>query len=120
MHDEDLHIIPAQGIRNGLSIMRLKGPLNIRTLFVFHEAVRKEPPPALILDFEGVPYIDSAGLGALVAANVAGQKAGRKLALATINKQVNALLDMTHVLQLFQVYPSVHEAEIALAAQLQQ
>lgn len=120
MVDENLQIVPAQGTHNGLSILRLKGPLNIRTLFVFHDAVRKEPPPALIIDFDGVPYIDSAGLGALVAANVAGQKAGRKLALVGINTQVRALLEMTHVLQLFQVFPSAHEAEVALAAQLQQ
>lgn len=119
MANENMQILAAQGT-NGLNIMRLKGPLNIRTLFSFHDAVRKEPPPALILDFEGVPYIDSAGLGALVAANVAGQKAGRKLALAALNKQVLALLEMTHVLQLFQVYPTVHDAEIALMAQLQQ
>ncbi|HUO36084.1 MAG TPA: STAS domain-containing protein [Candidatus Acidoferrum sp.] len=118
MTDENLQIVLAQGT-NGLSIMRLKGPLNIRTLFAFHDAVRKEPPPALILDFEGVPYIDSAGLGALVAANVAGNKAGRKLALAGLTKQVQALLEMTHVLQLFKVYPAVHEAEIALAEQVQ-
>ena len=119
MTEENLQIVPAQGTHNGLSIMQLKGPLNIRTLFAFHDAVRKEPPPALILDFSGVPYIDSAGLGALVAANVAGQKAGRKLALAALNKQVLALLEMTHVLQLFQVYPSVHEAEVGVAEQLQ-
>lgn len=120
MTDENLQIISARGMHNGLSILQLKGPLNIRTLFTFHDAVRKEPPPALILDFSGVPYIDSAGLGALVAASVAGQKAGRKLALASLNKQVVALLEMTHVLQLFQVFPNVHDAEVGVAAQLQQ
>lgn len=118
--EDNLQIIAAQGTHNGLSIIRLKGPLNIRTLFTFHDAVRKEPPPAVILDFSGVSYIDSAGLGALVAANVAGQKAGRKLALAALNKQVLALLEMTHVLQLFQVFPTVHDAEVGVAAQLQQ
>ncbi|MGH9756516.1 MAG: STAS domain-containing protein [Candidatus Acidiferrales bacterium] len=115
MTDEPLQIIIFMSAQDSCRILQLKGPLNIHTIFQFHDAVRKEPPPALILDFSDVPYMDSAGLGALVAANVAGQKAARKLALVGLNTQVRALLEMTHVAQLFQVFPTVHEAEVALS-----
>lgn len=116
MASESLQIVSLLGAQDGSRILQLKGPLNIQTIFQFHDAVRKEPPLALILDFSDVPYMDSAGLGALVAANVAGQKAARKLALVGLNTQVRTLLEMTHVAQLFQIFPTVHEAEVALSA----
>jgi anti-sigma B factor antagonist len=109
-----MQISSSDGARPGQKIVTLKGPLNVQTIFGFHDAVRKDPPPAMILDFSAVPYIDSAGLGALVAANVAAQKTRRKLALAGVGAQVNALLEMTHVAKLFKIYPTVHEAEVAL------
>lgn len=118
MPEDNLQIVAVPGTREGVNILQLKGPLNIRTLFAFHDAVRKDTPKALILDLEGVPYMDSAGLGSLVAASVAGQKAGYKLALTGINKKVYALLDMTHVLQCFQVFPTVKDAEAGAAAQI--
>ncbi|HXW55933.1 MAG TPA: STAS domain-containing protein [Candidatus Cybelea sp.] len=120
MTDEKLQMIAAKGTRSGLSILRLTGPLSIHTLFAFHDAVRKDPPPALILDFSGVPYMDSAGLGVLVGAQVTAQKAGRTLAITGINQQVRALLEMTHVLGIFQLFQTVEEAEAGLAAQPRQ
>jgi anti-sigma B factor antagonist len=116
MSDENLQMMTAKGTQSGLSILRMAGPLSIRTLFAFHDAVRKDPPPALILDLSGVPYMDSAGLGALVGAQVAAQKAGRTLAITGINKQVRALLEMTHVLGLFKLFRTVEDAEAGLAA----
>jgi anti-sigma B factor antagonist len=114
MTTDTMQITTTDGAGQGQKIVTLKGPLNVHTVFGFHDAVRKDPPPSMILDFSAVPYIDSAGLGALVAANIAAQKTRRKLALAGINTQVNALMEMTHVAKLFKVYPTVHEAEVAL------
>jgi anti-sigma B factor antagonist len=112
----NFRIDAAPGSHSGQKILAISGPLTIHTLFQFHEAVRAEAQPAVILDFTAVPHMDSAGLGALVSAHVAAQKAGRQLVLAGANKHVVALLEMTHVEQLFHRYPSVSEAETALAA----
>ena len=49
-----------------------------------------------------------------MAAHVGAQRGQRKLAFAGMNKQVTALLDMTHVSQLFKTYPTVKDAEAAL------
>jgi anti-sigma B factor antagonist len=95
-------------------ILQLKGSLNIHTVFDFQNALRAETSPALILDFSGVPYIDSAGLGALVGAHIAAQRANRKLAFASMNTQVKALIEMTHVNKLFPNYPTIQEAEAAI------
>ena len=65
MQNENLQIVVSSGNREGQKILRLKGPLNMQNVFGFQAAVRAENSPVVILDFTGVPFIDSAGLGAL-------------------------------------------------------
>jgi anti-sigma B factor antagonist len=72
----------------------------------------------LILDLSGVPYVDSAGLGALVAVYVGTKNAKRKLALVGMNNQLKTLAEMTHVFQFFQTYPTVKDAQTALSQAL--
>jgi len=110
---DNLRIDAARGSR-GQTILRLNGPLSIHTVFKFQEAVRSDPSPSLIVDFSAVPFIDSAGLGALVGAFVSTRKADRKIAYAAMNKQAKALVEMTHVSQLFQTYDTVQDAEAAI------
>jgi len=115
MIKENIQIVRSTGPRNGTSILHLKGSLNIHTIFEFQNAVRAETGPAVIVDFAGVPFIDSAGLGALVGAYIAAQRANRKVAFASMNSQVKTLIDMTHVNQLFPTFASVQEAEAAVS-----
>lgn len=115
MTKENLQVVGSGGSREGLRILHVKGSLNIHTVFNFQEAIRGETAAALIIDFSGVPYIDSAGLGALVAAHVGAQRAARRIAFSGMNTQVKALIEMTHVSQLFKNYPTIKDAEIALA-----
>jgi anti-sigma B factor antagonist len=114
MTKENLQIVESKGSR-GQKILHLKGSLTIHTVFNFQDAIRTGAAPVMILDFSGVPYMDSAGLGALVGAYVGSQKAMRKLAFAAMNTQVKALVDMTNVAQLFKAYATVQEAEAAIS-----
>jgi anti-sigma B factor antagonist len=116
MVSENIQIVAAAGVRSGAKILQLKGPLNIHTVFEFQDTVRNDPSPILIVDFTGVPYVDSAGLGAMVGAFVSSQRAQRKLAFAGMNTQVKALVEMTHVSQLFHPYATVEDADRELAA----
>ena len=115
MSNNNIQIVASPGSREGYTILHVKGPLNIHTIFEFQSALRAETSPALVVDFTDVPFIDSTGLGALVGAQVAAQKANSKLAFAGMNPQVKALLDMTHVSQFFKVFPTVQDAEAAVS-----
>ena|ERR1700722_12627477 len=111
---ENLQIVSGQGAREGQTVMSLLGPLSLHTLFAFQNAIKAETSPVLIVDFTGVPFIDSAGLGALVAAHITAGKSNRKLGFAAMNTQVTTLVEMTHLKKFFRIYPTVQDAEVAL------
>ena len=115
MPTENMQGVVSDGPQAGLRILRLKGPLSLHTVFEFQNLVRAETSPSLIIDFSGVPYVDSSGLGALVGAHVSAQKAQRKISFAGMNTQVTALLDMTRLRGMFSIYPTVEEAQAAAA-----
>jgi anti-sigma B factor antagonist len=114
MVGEHLQVVSSSGRREGQKILALKGPLNLEGLPRFHAAAREGFDPVLILDFTLVPYLDSAGLGALVATYVSAQRSGRRLALVGVNERTRSLLEMTRLIQLFRFFPTVAEAEDAL------
>jgi anti-sigma B factor antagonist len=114
MINEILEIQSQPGAKNSEQVLRVSGVLAIHTLFNFQSAVRAETAAALILDFSGVSYVDSAGLGAIVGAMLSYQKAGRKFLLAGVNDRVNALMDMTNVRKLLPSFESVELAEASL------
>jgi anti-sigma B factor antagonist len=112
---ENIQAVASDGPKAGQRVLHLKGPLSIHTVFEFQSVIRSETAPNLIVDFSGVPFVDSSGLGALVGAHVSAQKAHRKLAFAGMNTQVMALLDMTRIRGMFSIYSTVEEAESAPA-----
>jgi len=80
----------------------------------FLNAVRRENAPTVILDFAGVPYLDSSGLGSLVTAYTSCQKAGRRVALTGVNQRVMKVFEITKVEPIFLMFSTVSEALEAL------
>lgn len=98
-----------------LEVLSLRGPLTANNAAVFQNAMRREEPAeTVILDFSDVPYIDSAGLGLLVSANVSRQKTGRTIVLSGINPRVQRLFEITRVANLFLIFSNPGEAIAAL------
>jgi anti-sigma B factor antagonist len=112
---ETMQVVTSPGKREGLMILSLKGPLNIHTIFDFQNVVRAETAHALVVDLTAVPFVDSAGLGAMVGAVVALKKANRKIVFAGMNAQVAALVDMTSLGQVLHNFPTVRDAESAVS-----
>jgi anti-sigma B factor antagonist len=113
MPDQPLLVENVEGARAGHRILRLTGPLTLSNLFEFQALVRAEKAPVIIIDMSNVPYIDSAGIGALLGAHVARQKDGRSLRLVAVNLRVQNALEITRVYQFFSAFATVGEAESA-------
>ena len=116
MPQESLRIEDQPGTQAGQRILRLDGALVMTTIFEFQATVRADTSRALIIDFRAVPYVDSAGIGALVGAYVTRQHGGRSLALVGVSERVHNALKVTRVEQFFRFFDSVGEAEEATAA----
>src|SRR6202034_2562944 len=112
---ENMQAVVKEGRQAGQRVVSLKGPLSIHTVFEFQNLIRSESSPHLIIDFSGVPFIDSSGLGSLVGAHISAQKPRRRLSLAGMNMQVSTLLEMTRIRGMFSIYGTVQEAETAPA-----
>lgn len=64
----------------------------------------------LVLDLGGVSYVDSAGLGTLVAGYTSARNEGGEIRLANVTKRLGELLSITKLLTVFSVYDSVEAA----------
>ena len=115
MSNESLTLEMCDGQAKGCRILHLHGPLILQGVFAFQTALRTDPPPSLVLDLSSVPYMDSAGMGAIINYYVSCQRNGRKLVVAGVNSRVHELFRMTKVDGLLTVLPTVAEAEQALA-----
>ncbi len=70
----------------------------------------------LVLDLGNVGYIDSAGLGTLVAGYTSAQSQGAGMKLANLTKRFREQLNITKLVTVFEVYNSVAEAVTSFGA----
>jgi anti-sigma B factor antagonist len=64
----------------------------------------------IVLNLGEVNYIDSGGLGTLVALHTTAHNAGASIKLAHLTKRVDDLMQVTKLLTVFEVYHSEYEA----------
>jgi len=64
----------------------------------------------IVLNLGEVNYIDSGGLGTLVALHTTAHNAGGTIKLANLTKRVGDLMQVTKLLTVFEVYTSEYEA----------
>lgn len=93
-----------------LRVLRLNGPLTLSNLFEFQSTVRAADSRSTIVDFTGVPYVDSAGIGCLVGAHLSHQRSNRRFVLVGINDRIRNILKITQVENVFSMHNSIEEA----------
>lgn len=64
----------------------------------------------LVLELSGVEWIDSAGLGELVLLYLWVRAAGCSIKLAGLRDRIQRLLELTNLISVFEVYPSLEDA----------
>lgn len=91
-----------------VTILDINGNLRIgEGSAVLHKAIRRlleEGHNQILLNLEHVAYIDSSGLGELVAAHVAISKSGGQIKLLHLTRRVQELMTITKLLTVFDAY----------------
>jgi anti-sigma B factor antagonist len=64
----------------------------------------------MVLNLAGITYIDSGGLGTLVALYTSARNAGGALKLANLTQRVGDLLQVTKLVTIFEVFDNEKEA----------
>jgi anti-sigma B factor antagonist len=99
---------------NGVMILDLKGKMTLgegdELLKEKINSMVQQGQQKLILNLEGVPYIDSAGLGEIVRTYTTVSRQGGKLKLLNLTKRIQDLLAITKLLTVFETYDSEQEA----------
>jgi anti-sigma B factor antagonist len=114
MSTDSFYVRAHAGSKEGVHILTPKGAISFQSGPAFREAIEAANAPRLIIDFTEVPSIDSVAVGVLVRAFVSCHKSGRRLALVGLAHRVRNVLQLTGIDPLFEIYPTVAEAESAL------
>jgi anti-anti-sigma factor len=102
----EMHLVSSSARADAMAV-RLIGELSLETVHDFISTMRPEPALLLVLDLSGVSFLDSAGVGALVALFVSRRNSSRKLALVAPTQPCNAVLEVSGVADFLPLYASL-------------
>ena len=91
----------------GVDLLKLEGRLDASSAKTMKEkvnALTNHHRTSLVVDMEGVDFIDSTGLGTLVACLRSVNKLGGDMKLAALQDQVRAILELTRLHHIFGIY----------------
>ena len=85
-------------------VLHVSGEFDIASIDEFLAHSRRALTAAesvLVVDFDGVTFIDSTGLGALVRIQQEARRTGKGLELTHVRREVRRVLDLTGLSELF-------------------
>ncbi len=96
------------------SVLSVKGKLNFEVTTQLRETIKEiiasEQPKLLVVNLEGTSFIDSSGLGLLVAARSSIDKINGRLHLCCLPGQVKKIFDQTNLTNFFSIFPTEQDA----------
>ena len=101
-------------VRHNVAIVRLAGDVTLgEASSQLRDAIRQTLAAghkAILLDLAGVGYIDSAGLGELIACHAAALNQKATLKLLNLQKKVQGLMQITKLSTMFEAFEDEAEA----------
>jgi anti-sigma B factor antagonist len=97
----------------GITVVAPSGRLDVAGAPALKAAIGeavKSGPSRLVIDMEGVSFVDSTGLGSVIAALKMVRGSKGDLRLAAPNQQVRVVLELTTLDRVFAYYPTVEDA----------
>lgn len=98
---------------NGVTVVAPTGRLDVAGAPALKDAINevvKNGPPRVVIDMEGVSFVDSTGLGSVISALKQIRGSQGELRLAAPNQQVRVVLELTTLDRVFPYYATVEEA----------
>ncbi|HET6329323.1 MAG TPA: anti-sigma factor antagonist [Holophagaceae bacterium] len=96
------------------SVVTIQGKVNFEVTAqlrdVIRETVATQQPKLLVINLDGVSFIDSSGLGLLVAARNSVDKSGGKLHLSCLPPAVKKTFDQTNLTNYFSIFATEQDA----------
>jgi len=105
--------IMSEALGDGRAVLRVEGRLNLVTAPELRAAVQQaveEDTARVVVDLAGVTFIDSSGLGMVIAGLKHARQAGGELRIAAAGEQVRMVLELTKLHRILRPYESVDEA----------
>lgn len=106
--------------KNGIGVVHVNGALTAATVDSFREQLAEwqsceRDVKDFVLDLEAVDFMDSAGLGTLIAALKRITEHGGDMKLACLQKKPRMVFEITRAHKVFEIYNSVDDALRAFA-----
>jgi len=105
--------VQTRQVDGGATIVAPTGRLDVAGAPALKDAISealKNGQPRVVLDMEGVSFVDSTGLGSVIAALKQIRSSQGDLRLAAPNQQVRVVLELTTLDRVFPYYSTVEEA----------
>jgi anti-sigma B factor antagonist len=116
----DMSFLIGQEKIEGTSVLRLVGELDVSTVPALREAMERrfaEGADSLALDFSGVTFVDSTGLGALLGAKRRVMERSGQIYLLGTSEPLERLLQMLSLKQLFILVSDPVDLPVVVAEQ---
>lgn len=98
----------------GATILDLTGEITLFNSPEIRKAVlgllKEKRVPHLIVNMAGVPYVDSSGVASLVEGLKVARDINSRFALYGLSKSAKTVLELTHLLKIFEVHQTEEEA----------
>jgi len=96
------------------SVISIKGKVNFEVTAQLREVIKEtiaaHQPKLLVINLEGITFIDSSGLGLLVAARSSVDKNDGRLHLCCLPAQVKKIFDQTNLTNYFSIFDDEQDA----------
>ncbi len=102
-----------QETQNGATVLNIYGRFEFKGRKVFTDSMRKVqegPVTHVILNFQNVPYVDSAALGLLALAQKNLKLKNARVSIANPQDYVKKVFDLANLPKFIPLFPSVQEA----------
>jgi len=89
---------------NDVEVLKLEGRLDASSAKDIKEKVASLTKENLVIDMEGIDFIDSSGLGSLVSSLRSVNKLGGDIKISALQDQVRAIFELTRLHRIFGIY----------------